>query len=742
MAESLKMYKNTIKSAGVGVYRISAAEVWPAFLNPSLWTLFNMSKEDFIHSININNILGGKYTQTIDLHNQLCQGNPIQTRKGLFNATGLTVYQSQIPLAIVYSIKKIDEETSLLFFMVLIVTAEIKSYIHIIETFDINNLIFNELDEVGVEYDKLHQLMRLKTSQFCLESCWDIDTQELVSFLLRFLHPEDHKHFRNKITLASEKLSFGNIPLRLCVLQKEYRPMEFWYSSSVDQNGQVYKIQGIITQSPSIELGDNLQQNKFIPQLFTNDKKLLHLIFDMDTNQRIPTENDLDISFLTLVDYQSSLTAIRDIFLRAQDNPYIDCLRERYSLLKANAKTYDFYCCDVRMLSCFDKSRKSQSEYRWYHIVQELFLDIRTGKAICVLSVYDIEEIKHKGHIGFSAHYDNDSMYMQNFDTFIIRFMEYFSLAQEAKDAGNYSALALVKINADPNTLENMEESDNQAMKIINALMHKDEIYSKYTQNVYAILFHDLNHAETIQERIRMLDIVLSSISSAEYSVSVNIGYCVMNDNDPGISSLLLERAYFSLFWASIPGNQHIFQYSQENEEYMKRAFHSNIDKTAPLAAAKTTPNVFIRTFGSFDIFVDNRAIAFTNDKAKELLAILVDRREGFVTPSQAISYLWEDEPSNKKVLSRLRKVALLLKRQLEKYGIDNIVESVNGKRRLVMRKGIDCDYYTLLSNDVSIQPFVGTYMPEYSWAETTNAILAAKYNYYYDDVETMPRIH
>ena len=59
---------------------------------------------------------------------------------------------------------------------------------------------------------------------------------------------------------------------------------------------------------------------------------------------------------------------------------------------------------------------------------------------------------------------------------------------------------------------------------------------------------------------------------------------------------------------------------------------------------------IVIRTFGYFDIFVDGETIPFSCKKAKELLALLVDRRGGFVTTGDAISYLWEDECTEKRI--------------------------------------------------------------------------------------------
>ena len=129
---------------------------------------------------------------------------------------------------------------------------------------------------------------------------------------------------------------------------------------------------------------------------------------------------------------------------------------------------------------------------------------------------------------------------------------------------------------------------------------------------------------------------------------------------------------------------------------------------------------VSIRTFGYFDIFVGDTPIAFRNKKSKELLALLVDRKGGYVTSEEAISFLWEDEPANTLTLSRYRKVALRLKSTLEEYGITDIVEAVDGKRRIEMNK-VECDLYNYLSGKEDFfQLFKGSYMTNYSWGETT----------------------
>ena len=139
---------------------------------------------------------------------------------------------------------------------------------------------------------------------------------------------------------------------------------------------------------------------------------------------------------------------------------------------------------------------------------------------------------------------------------------------------------------------------------------------------------------------------------------------------------------------------------------------------------------VSIRTFGYFDVFVGDKAVASRNKKSKELFALLVDRRGGFVSSEEAISFLWEDELVNSVTLARYRKVALRLKNILEEYGISDVMETVDGKRRIVTEK-VRCDLYDYLSGKEEFaQLFKGNYLTNYSWGENTLAELTGNILY------------
>lgn len=156
---------------------------------------------------------------------------------------------------------------------------------------------------------------------------------------------------------------------------------------------------------------------------------------------------------------------------------------------------------------------------------------------------------------------------------------------------------------------------------------------------------------------------------------------------------------------------QYIFLYNIHNNSlFQKNTFNS----------IQNQKSVYIRTFGYFDVFINDQPILFRNKKSKELLALLVDRKGGYISSEEAISFLWEDEPTSALTLARYRKVALRLKNTLEEYDIANIIESVDGKRRIVS-DNVKCDLFDYLEDQKNCgHLFKGSYLSNYSWAETT----------------------
>ena len=131
----------------------------------------------------------------------------------------------------------------------------------------------------------------------------------------------------------------------------------------------------------------------------------------------------------------------------------------------------------------------------------------------------------------------------------------------------------------------------------------------------------------------------------------------------------------------------------------------------------ETKSGIRVRTFGYFDVFVNGRAIPFKNKKAKELLALLIARNGGFVSPDEIIGCLWENETVNKSTLARIRKTYFGLVNELREYGIGDLVESQGSARRVVPELIENCDLYLYLGGDrYAGRPEV--FLRNYSWGE------------------------
>ena len=133
---------------------------------------------------------------------------------------------------------------------------------------------------------------------------------------------------------------------------------------------------------------------------------------------------------------------------------------------------------------------------------------------------------------------------------------------------------------------------------------------------------------------------------------------------------------------------------------------------------------VVVETFGYFNILVDGKPVVFKRNKAKELIACLVDRKGQFVSRKDLFYILWEDDDYDRAKQKYLDTIIRSLKDTLDEYGIPDIFETEKGLMRIVPEK-VDCDLYRFLKNDEdAIDSFRGEYMSSYSWACETEGYL------------------
>lgn len=153
---------------------------------------------------------------------------------------------------------------------------------------------------------------------------------------------------------------------------------------------------------------------------------------------------------------------------------------------------------------------------------------------------------------------------------------------------------------------------------------------------------------------------------------------------------------------------------------YDDDAVYNEIEKAERLSSVVSKKEISIKTFGYFDIFVNNKPVYFSSSKAKEFIAFLVDRQGGAVSTEQAISALWPDREYDETVQSLFRKMLKSLRQSLSDAGISDIFIDVRNQRSIDVSK-FSCDYYKFLENPRdNLDSFHGEYMEGYAFAKPT----------------------
>jgi len=127
-----------------------------------------------------------------------------------------------------------------------------------------------------------------------------------------------------------------------------------------------------------------------------------------------------------------------------------------------------------------------------------------------------------------------------------------------------------------------------------------------------------------------------------------------------------------------------------------------------------------VRCFGSFEVYWQGEPLVFPRQKAKELLAYLVDRKGELCTAGEIVAALWEDEGDLRKKRAYLRTLTSDLHALLAGIGMEDVL--LRQHRQWAVRTDkLYCDYYRMLSGDMeAVNSFHGEYMSRYSWAELT----------------------
>ena len=151
----------------------------------------------------------------------------------------------------------------------------------------------------------------------------------------------------------------------------------------------------------------------------------------------------------------------------------------------------------------------------------------------------------------------------------------------------------------------------------------------------------------------------------------------------------------------------------------------NGIVERARLLSLRLRKRVSIRTFGTFEVFSDGKPLAFKRSIAKELLAVLTDRRGSGMTSRQICALIRPDNSDEEKNMNYIRQGFSDLRKALESVGAGDILLRSGIHSYCVDTELMDCDYYSFL--ECGKPPFNGEYMKQYSWAEDTCALLSER---------------
>ncbi len=133
----------------------------------------------------------------------------------------------------------------------------------------------------------------------------------------------------------------------------------------------------------------------------------------------------------------------------------------------------------------------------------------------------------------------------------------------------------------------------------------------------------------------------------------------------------------------------------------------------------KGEKRVRIRTFGAFEVFIDDIPAAFHYAKTKELIAYLVDHG-GLCPVAELRNNLWEESEDQTDHRSYLQNLISDLIGVFDEHGLKEVILRKYGSVGLDTTK-VDCDLYLYRQgNHAAVNAFRGEYMSQYSWAEMT----------------------
>lgn len=255
------------------------------------------------------------------------------------------------------------------------------------------------------------------------------------------------------------------------------------------------------------------------------------------------------------------------------------------------------------------------------------------------------------------------------------------------------------------------------------AIAVDDEIY----------MLENLQEAVSASSDIETVEAFSSCSAALAYATENSIDIAFLDINMRGIGGLGLAEKLLELQ----PHCKIVF--CTGHEEYAVSAFRLHVSgylmkpitpetvqkEIDHIKGVKATEKLLtIRCFGNFEVFHNGEVLPFKRKKAKELLAVLIDRNGSGMTAKQICAILFPADTDDTKNSAYLRQLVLDLKNTLKTIRAEDVFKHYTPYYR-VDTNLVRCDYLSFL--ETGKPEFHGEYMTQYSWAEETCAMLQFK---------------
>lgn len=361
-----------------------------------------------------------------------------------------------------------------------------------------------------------------------------------------------------------------------------------------------------------------------------------------------------------------------------------------------------------------DFRTKYNNEYTWVRLIYSVIEDSYSSHLILLMLCKKIVKQK-KYDIKFTKNAQTDELTgIYNRHAFKEKAIERIKSSNEDLKSG----FIIVSIDRFDKVNEEFGCSygDNIIKNIVNSLrltLNEDDLIGRLNGINFLIYLYNYPGREALGKEIELIYMTVSNEIKDLVNLSASMGIYQYAPNGMGFDELY-KKANIALSYAKKSDKNKYIVYTEK----LEKTFHLVSPNKEDEEDNYNNKRVEIRTFGYFDLFIDGQAVLIPNAKAKELLALMVHRKGGFITPPEIISNLWEDEEANQVTMTRCRKIFMLLKNTLKEYGVEDILESNRGARRIITEK-VNCDLYNYLSGDKEFNNlFKGFYMLNYSWGE------------------------